>query len=335
MKKRTMIIKIVIFAAVAAGLGAGGWYGWKHYKNGKKAKAADEEDAVTIARGDVSVSFHDVGEVAAKDMVDINSKANGRITELFVQEGQKITKGDKLAIVQGGKTEAEHYVPTTITAPQDGVVMRCVKPNSSRDYSLFAKVGDLVSGSYDSGDPTCIMQIADMSKLVVNMQIGEMDILKLREGMPVEVKVDALPGKTFKGKIGLISPQAERNKEGTKLFRVQIQLSDAGTALKVGMTARVEAVLQSHKNVVVLPLSALFEEKGQSFVYRRVGEGKSEKYCLRLGLRSDTDTEALDTLKEGDKLYIIKPVENVVDKSTGTAAGKSDAKTATAAAVKK
>jgi len=336
MKKKSAIIKIVIFAAVAAGLGAGGWYGWKYYKTRKTAKAADEEDAVKIARGDVSVTFHDVGEVAAKNIIDINSKANGRITELFVQEGQRIAQGEKLAVVQGGRSEAERYIPTTLVSPIAGVIMRCVPAGGYSDKEIvFARVGDLVSGSYDSGNPTCIMQVADLNQLVINMKIGEMDILKLREGQPVDIKIDALTGQVLKGKVGLISPQAERSREGAKLFKVQIMLNKPNAALKVGMTARVEAVLDSRKNVLVLPLSALFEEKGKAYVYKRVAEGKSEKHCVKVGLRSETEAEALDILKENDQLYTIKPVENVVDKSTSTAASGGGAKPAAAKTAKK
>ena len=331
MKKRMTAVRIIVILLVLAGLGAGGWYGWKYYKNRGAAKASADEDTTKIARGDVELSFQDTGEVAAKNIVDINSKASGRITELFVQEGQHVKAGDNLAVVQAGRSEAERYVPTTLTTPLAGLVMRCVDNSgySGKD-SVFARVGDRPSGTYDSGNPTCIMQIADMTQIVVKMKIGEMDILKLHEGMPVTVTVDAMPGQPFSGKIDMISPQAETGREGSKLFRVQIALGAASKALRVGMTARVQAILDQRKNVIKLPLAALFEEFGKAFIYKKTADGKIEKHIVRLGLRSDTDAEVLDGTVEGDALYTVKPVENVIDKTTPPAA-----KTAPAAAAKK
>jgi HlyD family secretion protein len=317
MKKRISAVKIAVILIVLAALGAGGWYGWKYYKNRGAAKTSADEDTVKIARGDVELSFQDTGEVAAKDIVDINSKASGRITELFVQEGQHVKAGDNLAVVQAGRSEAERYVPTTLTSPIDGLVMRCVdnSENYSGKDSTFARVGQRPSGTYDSSNPTCIMQIADMRQMVVNMKIGEMDILKLHEGMPVNISVDAMPGQSFAGKIAVIAPQAETSREGSKLFRVQIALASANKALRIGMTARVQAILDQRKNVIKLPLAALFEEFGKSFVYKKTADNKIEKHTVKLGLRSDTDAEVLDGIAEGDSLYTVKPVENVIDKT--------------------
>ena len=297
----------IIWVLVLAALGAAGWGGWKYWKSRKTADV-DKDSIVSAAKGDLKREFSDIGGLNAKDIVDVNAKASGRITQLFTDEGVLAKKGDPLFEAQAGKSESEKYVPITVTSPLDGLVMRCVKQSRS-ESALFPRVGDRIMGSYDSSDPTCVMQIADMRRIVVDMKISEVDILKLRQGMPVDVSVDALPGKNFTGKVSLIAPQAETSYGGIKKFTVQVMLDKPDPAFRIGMTARVTAVLESRKNVLKIPLSALFEEKGETFAYLYKEGEKPLKTSVKPGLRAETEAEVLSGLKEGDKLLIEKPVE--------------------------
>lgn len=317
-KHRSTIVKLIVSLLVLAALAGGGWYGWGKYKAYKTAKgaAAQNSDFVTIKRGDVEVKFGDTGEISSLDIADVLSKASGRITEMFVSEGVNVSQGDRLAVVQAGRSEAEKFVPMTLTAAIGGLVMRCPTQNDTGKDVQFMRVGDMVSGSYDSGNPTCIMRIADMRRLVMNMKINEIDILKLKPGMPVTVTVDAMPNQTFPGKVHMISPQAEKGQNGensARIFRVKVLLGKAHPSLRVGMSAAAEAVLDKRTNVLLLPLSALFEDKGMAFVFKKVADSKPQKIAVKIGLRSDTDAEILSGIKEGDVLYTVKPVGEVDD----------------------
>lgn len=291
-------------AAVAVVLaGAGGWYKYK-------GNAAQEggPSTVTVARGDIELRFMDSGELTPKLYADVASKVSGRVIELFVDEGARVRKGDKLAVIQPGRTEAEAYVPTTLTAPIDGVVMRYQDRSSNNSQEgRLSKLGEYVTGLMESQTPTYLMTVADLSRLIVKMKISEMDILKLSEGMDVKVTVDALPGRDFPAKVTLVSPQAEKDSNNLKNFKVEVTLLKGDSRLKPGMTARVDGLLDSRKKVLKLALSGVFEEGGKEFAYVSAAEGKPVKTPLKLGLRSEMDVEVLEGVKEGDKLLTEKP----------------------------
>jgi multidrug efflux pump subunit AcrA (membrane-fusion protein) len=296
------------FWAVLAAAGLLGGYVWKKHKAG--ADASDAAAPVEVSRGDLEKHFVDSGEIAPKNFVDVASQVSGRVTSLAVDEGARVRKGDALCVIQPGRSEAERYVPTTVKAPIDGVVMRYQKQGGT-DPSALARLGDYVTGLVESNSPTYLMTVADLTKLVVRMKISEMDVLKLREGMDVKVTVDAIPAETFAARVSVISPQAEKDSNGIKSFRVDVAIGKNDPRLKPGMTARVDGLLEARHNVLKIPLSAVFEEDGKEIAYSAAAADKDKprKIALKLGLRSETDAEVLEGPKPGEKLLTEKPVE--------------------------
>ncbi|MBI4677392.1 MAG: efflux RND transporter periplasmic adaptor subunit [Elusimicrobia bacterium] len=300
-------IAVAVALAVLAG---GGFYGYKKYKDRKKAPA-DGDNVAVVERGDIELHFKDSGELTPKHSVDVAPKVSGRVIELLVDEGSRVKKGDRLAVIQPGRTETEGYVPVAVTSPIDGVVMRYQPKGSYQQESTLAKLGDYVIGLMESTNPTYLMTVADISKLVVKMKISEMDILKLKEGMGVTVEVDALPESKFPSKVTMVSPQADKDQNNLKNFKVEVSLLKYDTRLKPGMTARVDGLLDTRKGVLKIPLSAVFEEKGKEVGYLSPADKKAKaaKVPLKLGLRNETDVEVKDGVKEGQKLLTEKPVE--------------------------
>lgn len=303
MVKTSRVQQKAAAAVILAGLLC--WFGFKRYQKSQGATA--QTGTATAQRGDIEMHFTDSGELAPKDGVDIASKVSGRVLELFVDEGSRVKKGDRLATIQPGRTEAEKYVPATLVSPIGGVVMRYQKPGNYQEESRIAKLGDYITGLMESTAPSYLMTVADLSRLVVKMKISEMDILKLREGMPVTVTVDALPGAKFDAKVSLVSPQADKDSNNLKNFKVEVALLRSDPKLKPGMTARVDGLLDSRLKVVKIPLSTVFEENGGEFAYLHDPDAKPKKVALKLGLRNETEVEVTEGVSEGQKLYTEKP----------------------------
>ncbi|MDE2291983.1 MAG: efflux RND transporter periplasmic adaptor subunit, partial [Elusimicrobia bacterium] len=258
--------KWLIGTVVLALVGGGGWWAWKvHAKSA--ADDAGKDTSAEVTQGDLETHFQEIGDIAAKNAVNVASKVSGRVIELDVQEGAHVSAGQKVAVVQPGKTGAEKFLPSEVHAPIQGVVLTYIKEGSNDSNGTFVHVGDYVTGLFDSQNPTYIMTVADMRVVIVKMRINEMDVLKLRQGMPVDVLVDAIPGAKFPASITMISPQAEEQSRGGKVFRVEVTLAKPDPRLRTGMTARVDALLERHKDVLRLPLTGLFEEKGAEVAY--------------------------------------------------------------------
>ncbi|MFH1723603.1 MAG: efflux RND transporter periplasmic adaptor subunit [Elusimicrobiota bacterium] len=303
---KTAAILLLVAGAVGPGI--------EHLKKRKQQKDAEppaEETLAAVTRGDLEVRFREIGDVAAKNSVDIASKVSGRIIKLFVHEGQIVRAGQEIAVVQPGKTGAERYLPSTVTTPIGGLLLRHIKTGEAgRPDARFAEVGDYVTGLFESQNPTYLMTVADMRVVIVRLKISEMDIMKLREKMRVEVKIDALPDTRFPADVTMISPQAERESVGGKVFRVEVTLNHGDKRLRTGMTARVDALLEKREDVLKMPLSGLFEEKGKTIVYLDVPGAKPRQAIVETGLRTELDVEITRGIKEGDKVHTEKPVES-------------------------
>ncbi|MBI3300287.1 MAG: efflux RND transporter periplasmic adaptor subunit [Elusimicrobia bacterium] len=290
---------------------AGGGWGWQARQKKKAAGAPPEDTDAEVTRGELATRFRELGDIAAKNTVQVASKVSGRVIELSVSEGSRVKAGQKLAVVQPGKTGAEKFLPSEVQAPIDGVVLAYIKDGSSNESGKFLQVGDYVTGLFESQNPTPMMTIADMRTVIVKLRINEMDVLKLHEGMPVDVVIDAVPGTTFPGKVSVISPQAEKEQRGGKVFRVEVSILKPDPRLRTGLTARVDAVLEKREQALRLPLTGLFEEKGAEVAYLKpaVKDGKARQVLLRTGMRTELEIELLEGLKEGDKVLTEKPTE--------------------------
>ena len=110
---------IVGGAIVAIMLVVAGW-AWKRHKG----KDGGKQDWVKVTRGDLIVKYEEVGQLEPKVQVDVKSNVTGRITKLFVQEGDLVQKGQALAVVQPGQTAAERYLPYEVRSPMAGTVIK-------------------------------------------------------------------------------------------------------------------------------------------------------------------------------------------------------------------
>jgi len=241
----------------------------------------------------------------------VRSLVSGELKEVLAYEGDQVKKGQKLAMVQPGQSAADKFMPVEVLSPMDGTVFKC-QGQGYNDEPQIKKVGERVSGSNEY-NPTCIMQVADMGKMIVKLQVSESDVAKLKKNMPVSITIDAL-NKTLSGRVASISPNAQRNRMNIKSFPVEIEVNEK-VSLLPGMTARVSAVLETKKNVLVMPLSGLFEERGMNFVYLYdPNTNKAKKVNVICGVRNEMEVEIKSGLKEGDKVYTDKPLNIENDK---------------------
>ena len=136
---------------------------------------------------------------------------------------------------------------TTIYSPIEGVITR-----------LNSKVGEVVTGTI-SYPGTIIMEVADLSQMLVVAQVGEADIGKLREKQRATVTVQAFPDEEFLGVVDSIALTHTMANTGTKYYRTEILLDDDPNVAKLysGLTANVDIETEKHKSVLTLPTQAV------------------------------------------------------------------------------
>ncbi len=150
----------------------------------------------------------------------------------------------------------------TVTAPSSGSIVE-----------LNAKVGATVTGgmimgeSDTSGGKQC-MQIADLSKMKVTVQVGEKDIAKIAVGQSANVTYPAFPDIVSQGTVTAIASVANSdaaNGGGSVTFNVDILIEAPDARLKPGMTAEVSVVTEQLDDVVMVPTMALMTEDGEHY----------------------------------------------------------------------
>jgi HlyD family secretion protein len=197
---------------------------------------------------------------------------------------------------------------TDVRSPIDGIVTR-----------RYREVGELVmSGTTGFGEGTPIMQVADLSRMRVRLNLNELDVAKVRVGMPVEVRVDALPNRLFRGVVKRIAPAALQPASGTNSlasatsvvkFAVEVHLQQTDETLRPGMTARCRILIATRSDALILPLEALGQEGERYYVLKLnpnardpQGKPKREKVYVQVGLRSASHAEILSGVREGDQV---------------------------------
>lgn len=146
------------------------------------------------------------------------------------------------------------------------------------------------------GTPILTLVKLDTVKLIAN--VPERDVVKLEPGAIGEVTVDALPGRTFQGRVARIAPLFDPQ---TRTGQVEIEIPNPTGELRAEMFARVDLVLASRIGVLRVPRAALVVKGLQEGVYV-VEDGIARYQPVRLGLSQEDWVEVTEGLRAGDLL---------------------------------
>ena len=201
-----------------------------------------------------------------------------------------------IEVAKAGVKAAEVAMENTlIRAPFDGTVL-------TKD----AEVGEIVApfgGSTTS--KTAVVTIADMKSLLVETDVSESNIEKIKPGQDCEIILDAYPEKSYQGYVFKIVPTADRSK-ATVLVKVGFKNYDSRVlpemSAKVNFyTQKMDEKLTDQKPVLVVPNSALREENGKTYIFK-IDNEKARKVEVKLGQRFGDFSEITSGLSNGDQI---------------------------------
>ena len=159
-------------------------------------------------------------------------------------------------------------------------------------------LGDQVSAG------TMAFRIDDLSSLLVDVELSEVDINSVAVGQAVTLSFDAILGKEYQGQVIKVA-QAGTVVSGVVNFTVTVELTDADELVKPGMTAAVNIVIKEILDAVLVPNRAVRLVDGDRVVFVMGEDGKPEKVEIRLGSSSDTMSVVVGgDLQEGDQIIL-------------------------------
>ena len=206
--------------------------------------------------------------------------------ELEVQRAR-----DQLAVSQ------RELQQLTITAPIPGMVV----------YMEIWKGGQMAK--VQEGDSPWpgqgLINLPDLSEMIVKATVSEVDAAKIDTGLTAEIRLDALPGQVYGGRVIQKSTLARRKDPNSKInvFDLVISVADKDDQLKPGMSASGRIIIDRIEDVVKVPLEAVFEKAGRTVVYL----GNRKEVEVSVGRRNDMEIEVVEGLEGNETICLIDP----------------------------
>lgn len=262
--------------------------------------------------GSIRIFISTTGIVEPQNRLEIKPPISGRIEKILVKEGQTVNIGqilawmsstERAALLDTARSQGEEslrywqeaYKPAPLIAPIDGkVIVRAVEP------------GQTVTSS------DAVIVLSD--RLIVKAQVDETDIGKVKIGQKAVISLDAYPQVKVNAEVDHISYES-RTVNNVTIYEVDILPQTVPGVFRSGMSANVDIIEKSMDNILIIPLEAVKQDKGGSFVLLSGRESREPvKQKVMLGISDEQNVEVVSGLTPEDKV-IVKTQEYLPSKS--------------------
>ena len=309
-----------------------------------------------------------VGSLRSDESVTLRPEVAGRISAIQFREGERVAKGAPLIKLDPSVTQAEFQQAqanmTLAKAKYDraidlqgkGFISGQAKDEAENNLKVGeaslalaqAKLAKLSIAAPFSGiiglrsvsvgdyvkEGADMVNLEAIDPLKVDFRVPEIYLSQIRVGQSLQMNLDAVPGKTYEGKVIAINPLVDAAGRAV-VIRAQVRNQD--TALRPGMFVRVRLLTQQTQEALVVPEQAIVPQGDEWFVFRVVA-GKAQRAKVEIGQRRGGRAEVLKGLNDGDliitagqlKIREGVPVTIAAAQSAPAAAPKTDAATGVA-----
>ncbi len=252
---------------------------------GSRIKKINVEVGDFVAKGQVLAEMDQTSLEQTKLKLDNDALELSRLQQLY--EAGALSKSDYEAMQLSynvSNSQYENLVENTILrSPLTGVV-------TARNYD----VGDM----YAMSQPIFVVQQISPVKLLVAM--SETDYSKVKKGDGVEITADAIPGRTFTGKVNRIYPVID---PASHTFTAEVVVPNTDRVLRPGMFARARVTFAVNHSIVVPDIAIVKQQgSGQKTVFVLNGDNTVSSRIVTLGRHTGADYEILEGLAEGEKV---------------------------------
>lgn len=199
----------------------------------------------------------------------------------------------------------ENLRKVRIVSPIDGIVL---------DRNV--EEGEVVTGVGGLSNGAVLMKIADLDKLIIESLVNEADLLKINVGDEGRAESYTADGLSLRCRVQTIYPVAEKAENGSRTFKMKVELLERDKRIRPGMSAAVVFPLDQAVDVLAVPVQAIFEKertdglKPGKVVYRSVpDQPEPEAVDVKVGLCNAKHCQILDGLSEGDVVWLERPGE--------------------------
>jgi membrane fusion protein (multidrug efflux system) len=262
--------------------------------------------------------------------VTLRPEVAGRINTIAFQEGQPVAKGAMLVrldpavpLAEAQQARANLVLAKTkwdraIDLAKSNFISGQAKDEAENNYKVAEASAQLAEAklakmdlrapfsgiiglrSVSMGDyvkeGADLVNLESIDPLKVDFRVPEIYMRQVKVGQPLQVQLDALPGRTFEGKVFAVNPLIDAAGRSV-VIRAMVRNPD--TSLRPGMFARVRLITRDAQDALVLPEEALVPQGDQQFVYR-ILDGKAVRTKVDVGQRRDSKVEILNGVDKDD-----------------------------------
>ena len=236
-------------------------------------------------RGNIAKTISFTGNIVGEEQVNVHPiEETGRLIKYLVKEGDRISKGAAIALVDRSIKGLE-YQPATIVSPISGVV-----------GMLFLDPGAMVSPQIP------VAMIANMDVVKVEIAVVEKDIASIKKGQKAKIRVGAYPDEVFTGALRQLSPVINPM---SRTAKGEIHIKNPGHRLRPGMYAKADLIIKEHKDVIVVPQKAVIERDDKKLVFLSEGDSLAREKEVEIGFDDEEKIEIVSGIKEGEKIIVL------------------------------
>ena len=224
----------------------------------------------------------------------ITAESFDKVSQTLHQAQEEVKAAtDALEVVRDGVSKSNASASSTlIRSTISGVIL-----------DIPVKVGNTVILSNTFNDGTTIATLANMKDLIFRGNIDETEVGQLAIGVPMKITIGALQDVKLNASLEYISPKAVEN-NGANQFEIKAAIDVKGAKdLRSGYSANAEIVLQTAKNVLTIPESAVEFSGDSTFVYLVKGKGEQktyERHPVTIGISDGVNIEIKKGLSQKD-----------------------------------
>jgi RND family efflux transporter MFP subunit len=335
MKKAIFIITGIVAIVVTMGIVLAN----NKKKIDEKNKVVDRSNlpisvtVATAAMGEFEGSMNFSGLVESQADADISVSSPGTIKTLNVAKGMYVRKGQVVgtldteqlklqlkslklaesklnadlervrALVQGNAAPETNLKDLEFNVANTKIQIEQLEQRITDSNILAPISGMVILKNMEAGEfinpGMVIARIVDVASLKVGVFVNEKHIYKISEEQTATVTSDALPGKSFGGKVNYISPVGDENHN----YRVEVQLDAEGAkTLKAGTFTLVNLGTTVAGKALIVPASAIITGVKETTVYIVQNDNTAKVQPVVIGRREGDMVEVISGLKEGDKV---------------------------------
>lgn len=212
----------------------------------------------------------------------VSTRISGQVTALYVQLGDRVKAGQRLARVQA-RLVGDPPPSVDVSSPKGGVI-----------DALNIAVGQSVEPA------TTLFRVSDRSQMNLVARVYEEDLGKVRLGQDARIHTLSYPDRVFMGKVTLIGPALDA---ASRTAQVWFRLDNPDGLLKPNLFAKAALVLKQNEAALAVPNAAIIEANGEKFVFVKQGN-QYNRVEITTALADDEYTEVADGLVPGDEVVV-------------------------------